>query len=115
MRVVTGIAVCALVALAACGKGAPKGSLSTMSQIRSTGPIASACLRSGQRAASGPLCGCVQAAANLSLTPSEQKRGAAWFTNPHEAQEVRQSDRRGDERMWQRWKAFVDTAEAMCR
>ena len=37
-----------------------------------------------------------------------------FYDDPHEAQEVRQSDRRRDEEFWKRYSAFVNRAESMC-
>lgn len=99
-------------ALSACG-----GRLDTSSSgVRAfaTGPIHSACLRSDRRAASGSLCGCVQATANRSLNRGEQARAVAFFRDPHLAQITRQSDRAGDERFWLRYRAFVASAERNC-
>ncbi|MDH3263196.1 MAG: hypothetical protein OEM24_04290 [Paracoccaceae bacterium] len=77
------------------------------------GPIERACNTSG-RAASQRLCSCIQQAADLTLTQRDQTRAAKFFRDPHQAQEIRQSDRRSDEAFWQRYRAFGDTAEAFC-
>lgn len=77
------------------------------------GPIERACNTSG-RATDPRLCTCIQQAADLTLTRRDQTRAAKFFRDPHEAQEVRQSDRRSDEAFWQRYRAFGDTAEAFC-
>lgn len=77
--------------------------------------IERACLASerawGQRA----LCGCIQDAANLTLTVSDQKLAATFFADPHRAQEIRQSDRRSHEDFWKRYKNFGQTAEIFCQ
>lgn len=78
------------------------------------GPIAQACRRSDRDAASRQLCGCIQAAANESLSSSDQKRAAGFFSDPQKAQDIRQSDSAGHEAFWRRYKAFVATAEARC-
>ncbi|WP_415919733.1 hypothetical protein [Tateyamaria sp. SN6-1] len=79
-----------------------------------TGPIYSACRAAGRDAASRSRCGCVQAVANRELDSSDQRRGAGFFSDPHQAQVVRQSDRSIDERFWLRWKAYSDTAARIC-
>lgn len=99
--------------LSACSTGrldAPSGAARGFA----TGPIHSACLRADRRAASGSLCGCVQATANAELGRSEQSRVVAFFRTPHLAQVTRQSDRAGDERFWRKYKDFVATAERNC-
>ncbi len=78
------------------------------------GPIERACNRSDRSAANPRLCACIQEAADLTLSRSDQNRAARFFRDPHEAQEVRQSDRRRDEEFWERYRAFGDTAEAFC-
>ena len=80
-----------------------------------SGPVASACAQSGRRAANRQLCGCIQAVADDSLSAGDQRRAAAFFRDPHQAQEVRQSDGRRDEAFWDRYTAFADRAERICR
>lgn len=110
-------AVIAATVLAACSTSSPR----TYSAARvpaaqfATGPIYSACLQAGRKQASRERCGCVQAVADQSLISNDQRRGAAFFKNPHQAQEVRTSDRTMDERFWLRWKAFGDAAAQICR
>lgn len=77
------------------------------------GPIERACL-SSERGASRQLCGCIQQAADLTLSGRDQSRAAAFFRDPHQAQETRQSGRRSDEAFWQRYRSFGQTAEAFC-
>ncbi|MEM8822707.1 MAG: hypothetical protein AAGF30_03770 [Pseudomonadota bacterium] len=101
-------------ALAACG-----GSNGTRSDMNAapafaSGPIQIACLRSDRRSASRQLCGCVQAAANISLSGNDQSRAVEFFRTPHLAQEIRQSDRARDEAFWQRYRTFVEVAERRC-
>ncbi|MEQ3711687.1 MAG: hypothetical protein ABNH38_10765 [Tateyamaria sp.] len=80
----------------------------------STGPIYSACRKADRKQASRSQCGCVQAVANQSLDPSDQRRGAGFFTDPQKAQDVRTSERSIDERFWLRWKAYGDKAAQIC-
>ena len=76
--------------------------------------IERACLRSDRPQANRTVCGCIQDAANLTLSTKDQQRAAAFFKDPHKAQEIRQSDRRGDEAFWKRYRNFGQTAEAFC-
>lgn len=91
-----------LMTLAACGG-------------RVTGEIGKACIAADRKAANPALCSCVQRAANATLTASEQVRAAAFFDNPQEAQDTRQSDNSSSERFWKRYKNFSSTAKQMCR
>lgn len=75
------------------------------------GDIERACLGSDRAAANRALCGCIQDAADLTLSTQDQRRAAGFFADPHRAQEVRQSD----ERFWDRYKDFGATAETFCR
>lgn len=102
----------AAVALAGCGGGgdAPSGRVLAYAE----GPIRTACLKAGRARASSQLCGCVQAAADASLSGGDKTRAARFYADPHEAQVVRQSDRGRDEAFWTRYKAFVARAERMC-
>ena len=87
----------------------------TLGNSAFAGDIERACLGSDRSAANGPLCGCIQDAADLTLSTSDQRRAAAFFRDPHRAQEVRQSDRRADEVFWGRYKEFGEAAETFCR
>lgn len=98
--------------LSACGGGRLDSSSSA--RAFATGPIHSACLRSDRRAASGSLCGCVQATADRELSRGEQSRVVSFFRDPHLAQVTRQSDRPRDERFWPKYKDFVSKAERNC-
>ncbi|SDL80960.1 hypothetical protein [Aliiruegeria lutimaris] len=77
--------------------------------------IERACLKSNRRAASKPLCDCIQRVADQMLTRKEQKMAAKFFTDPHRAQEIRQSDRAGHEEFWKRYKAFGQSAGNICQ
>ncbi|MFC5567015.1 arginine transporter [Rubellimicrobium aerolatum] len=96
-----GVALGALVVLGSCGG-------------RVSGDIGRACMAGGRDAASARLCSCVQGVANQSLSGSDQKRAAQFFTEPDAAQQVRTSDRPGDEAFWERYRAFADRAAAIC-
>jgi hypothetical protein len=68
-----------------------------------SGVIERACLTADRSAASPRLCGCIQ-----------QRKAARFFSDPHEAQEVRQSSRQSDRRFWDRYRAFGAAAETYC-
>lgn len=76
--------------------------------------IERACLKSDRGSGKSSLCGCIQDAANLTLSSRDQRLAASFFTNPHRAQEIRQSDRRTHEAFWERYKNFGETAELFC-
>lgn len=99
------IATLAILILGSCGGGGG----------RVSGEISEACLSAGRSAANPQLCGCVQAAANSTLTRSEQRKAARFFTEPDEAQDALRADDAASERFWARYKAFSRTAEALCR
>lgn len=80
----------------------------------SAGAIERACRLSDRTAASPRLCSCIQQVANNKLSRGEQRTVAKWFADPHQAQVVRQSDRRSDERLWLRYKAFGENAARSC-
>lgn len=78
------------------------------------GPIERACLQSDRPGVSRGVCGCIQKAADVTLSRRDQRQAARFFRDPHRAQEVRQSDRRSDEAFWQRYKRFGATAAGSC-
>ena len=79
------------------------------------GPIDSACVRTDRGARQPALCSCAQQVANQTLSRSDQRRAAAFFRDPHQAQEVRMSKRDSDNAFWTRYKAFASAAESYCR
>jgi len=80
-----------------------------------SGPISQACLSSNRKARTRALCGCIQYAANETLTASQQSRAVTFYSDPAAAQSVRQSDRASDERFWEAYRAYEERAEAICR
>ena len=76
--------------------------------------IESACLKSERGQGKRLLCGCIQDAADLTLTERDQRLAASFFADPDRAQQIRQSDRRTHEAFWERYKNFGQTAEAFC-
>ncbi|WP_406649504.1 hypothetical protein QEZ52_08690 [Aliisedimentitalea scapharcae] len=82
--------------------------------LAGTGVIERACRQSNRTAANPSLCRCIQKVANKSLSHSERRKVSKWFSDPHRAQEVRQSDNRSDERLWLKYKAFGQQAQKTC-
>lgn len=76
--------------------------------------IERACLRSDRAAKSRALCGCIQQAANLMLSASDQKLAATFYRDPEKAQDVRQSRNRTHARFWDRYKDYAATASKYC-
>lgn len=77
-------------------------------------PIEQACLRSDRDGVSRAVCACVGDAAELTLTWSDMRTGARFFTDLDRAQDVQLSDTRRDDAFWDRWQSFGNTAEALC-
>ena len=89
--------------------------LTTLAPVAAmAGPIETACNRSDRPQSSRQLCRCIDSAADHTLTRSEQRRAARFFTNPDEAQSVRMSPTRSDNEFWARYRAFGDLAQQMC-
>jgi hypothetical protein len=80
----------------------------------SAGTIETACNRSDRPGATRGLCGCVQRAADAHLTRADQRLAARFFRDPERAQQVRMSDSSRDRAFWERYRAFVATAEVAC-
>ncbi len=78
------------------------------------GVIERACRKADRTAATPQLCTCIQKVANVSLNRGERRKVAKWFDDPHRAQEVRQSDNRKDEALWERYKLFGERAKDNC-
>lgn len=77
------------------------------------GPIDSACKGSDRRS-SAQLCGCIQQAADLTLSRADQRRAASFFRDAQRAQDVRMSKSNADNAFWARYKNFASTAQAYC-
>jgi len=78
------------------------------------GPIETACNRSDRSQSTRSLCRCIDAVARDTLTRSEQRRAAGFFTDPDEAQRVRMSSSRRDNAFWESYRAFGAAAERIC-
>ncbi len=79
------------------------------------GEIYSACRDAGRSEATDKRCGCVQWVADQQLTAAQQRRGAGYFRNQQGLQDARQSDNTANERFWDAWKAFGQSAAQQCR
>lgn len=78
------------------------------------GELAKACIAADRAAANPRLCSCVQRVANQSLSTSDQALAATFFEEPQLAQDTRQSDNRGSEAFWKRYRAFTNSASSQC-
>ncbi|NEX47311.1 hypothetical protein [Pseudotabrizicola algicola] len=88
--------------------------LSLSSGVVLAGPIERACLNSDRKAATRPVCACVQQVADMTLRGGDQRKAASFFKNPDRAQKVRMSKSDNDNEFWRRYKAFGEQAEAYC-
>ena len=98
--------------VAACGGRAARSSAPKVAFA--TGPIYSACLKANRKSASTSRCGCIQAVADQQLSSRDQSRAVPFFSDPHSAQETRQSDNPFNEAFWKRYRAYADTAARQC-
>lgn len=80
----------------------------------SAGPIERACLKADRRAASRTLCSCIEDAAKPMFSRSQLRRIAKFFDDPHLSQVLRQSNRSGDEQLWDKYKAWGVAARSQC-
>lgn len=86
--------------------------LPLMSTAVAAGPIERVCNRAdkGNRA----VCACIQQVADMTLSGSDQRRAAKLMKDPDLAHDVWISKREADDRFWDRYKSFGQTAEAYC-
>lgn len=89
--------------------------LVTLAGPVSAGPVERACIGSERAQATPSLCRCIGGVADRALTRRDQRLAASFFSDPHLAQEIRQSDSRSDEAFWQRYKEFGETASRTCQ
>lgn len=78
------------------------------------GAIDRACQAADRPTATPQLCGCLQSVANQTLSSADRRAVAKFFSEPNRAQKVKMSTRRGDERLWKRYTAFGELAQAVC-
>lgn len=111
-----GLWLCIL-ALAGCGGGVRDDRTDrrviTPSPV-AFGPISKACLQSDRKDKSRQLCACIQAAADKTLSRSDQRKSVAFYTNPHLAQVIRTSNRPQDEAFWDDYAAYGREAQRLC-
>jgi hypothetical protein len=88
--------------------------LAAGASVAQAGVIESACLKSNRPEASRALCGCIQDAADLTLSRNEQRLAASFFKDPQKAQDVRMSKKDAHNAFWERYKNFGATAAAYC-
>lgn len=84
-----------------------------MSSVAAAGPIENACMAS-DRGGNRSLCGCIQQAADMTLSGGDQRRAAKFFKNPDAAHATWISQSKSDDAFWDRYKSFGQTAEAYC-
>ena len=89
--------------------------LAAFPALAEAGAIERACIQSSRAQASFGLCGCIQRVADATLSGRDQRVAAKFFSDPHQAQVVRQSSKRSDSIFWQRYKQFGAVAESYCR
>jgi hypothetical protein len=77
------------------------------------GPIERACMAS-ERGGNRSLCGCIQQAADLTLSGGDQRRAAKFFNDPDRAHATWVSQSASDDAFWDRYQSFGQTAEAFC-
>lgn len=84
-----------------------------ISGAAAAGPIERACMAS-DRGGNRSLCGCIQQAADQTLSGGDQKRAAKFFKDPERAHATWVSQSASDDAFWDRYKQFGQTAEASC-
>lgn len=87
--------------------------LPVMSSMAAAGPIERACMAS-DRGGNRSLCGCIQQAADMTLSGGDQRRAAKFFKDPEAAHATWVSQSKSDDAFWDRYKSFGQTAEAFC-
>lgn len=103
--------------LAGCGGGKrndSRGGATPIYAPTAHGPLRTACLASDRKVRSSSLCGCIQAVANQTLSSSEQKRAVRFYSDPHMAQDVRQSSRPSDKQFWKSYSEYGKRATQIC-
>jgi len=84
-----------------------------LSAAAMAGPIERACMAS-DRGGNRSLCGCIQQAADMTLSGGDQRRAAKFFKDPEAAHSTWVSQSASDDAFWERYKQFGQTAEAYC-
>jgi hypothetical protein len=89
-------------------------SFAVFSGLAEAGPIERACMGSDRSKGNRQLCGCIQQAANMTLSGGDQRRAAKFFKDPEAAHATWISQKKADDAFWERYKSFGRTAEAYC-
>lgn len=76
--------------------------------------VRNACMSSKAKSKSVRLCSCIQAAADASLSNSEQKLTAKMIKDPELSQDVKASNSWRNERFWKRYTTFSQLAQKYC-
>ena len=76
--------------------------------------VGRACISSDRAKSNTRLCKCIQSAADATLTRREQERAAKLFLDPEQSQDLKMSNRRSDEKFWDRYQEFGELAKAFC-
>ena len=92
---------------------ATAASLAVFPGAAMAGPIERACMAS-DRGGNRALCGCIQQAADVTLSGGDQRRAAKFFKDPESAHATWVSQKASDDSFWDRYKSFGRTAEAYC-
>lgn len=87
--------------------------LPVMSTLAAAGPIERACMAS-DRGGNRALCGCIQQAADMTLSGGDQRRAAKFFQDPERAHATWISQSSSDDAFWDRYKQFGQAAESYC-
>lgn len=90
------------------------GGLALLASTALAGPIERACNKSDRKAANRALCGCIQQAADMTLSNGDQRRAVSFFKDPDKAHKVWMSKSNGDDAFWERYKTFGAQAETLC-
>ncbi|WP_170554568.1 hypothetical protein [Ruegeria profundi] len=89
-------------------------SLTAVAPVVDASQIKRACLASDRQAATRARCSCIQRVADQALTRSDQKTVSKWFTDPHQAQQLKMSQTARDDALWDRYQNFGQMAQAIC-
>ena len=51
----------------------------------------------------------------MTLSADQQRQGADFFNDPEVLQRMKLSDSAANERFWDNWASFAETAETLCK
>lgn len=86
-----------------------------MASGASAGIVEGACMKSDRSAVNRSLCSCIQKVADVTLSGSDQRTVAGFFTDPNRAEKVRMQSSRSADAFWDRYTIFGQQAELACR